>query len=119
MNDTDTLLGPWLQRFLTQHVVTERNLSRNTCKSYRDSFKLLVPFACSGSGPRSRRRGYFCCSAWDAALTLPSSSGSVKYASMRADRLVGTWKSWRGAWAMTAWTRSIHLSGTEGWKRSP
>ena len=50
MNDTDALLGPWLQRFLTQHVVTERNLSRNTCKSYRDSFKLLVPFACAQLG---------------------------------------------------------------------
>ncbi len=35
MNDTDALLGPWLQRFLTHHLVVERNLSRNTCKSYR------------------------------------------------------------------------------------
>ena len=50
MNDTDALLGPWLQRFLTHHVVTERNLSRNTCKSYRDCFKLLVPFACAQLG---------------------------------------------------------------------
>ena len=44
MNDTDALLGPWVQRFLVHHLVAERNLSRNTCKSYRDTFKLLVPF---------------------------------------------------------------------------
>ena len=44
MNDPHALLGPWVQRFLVQHLVTERNLSRNTCKSYRDTFKLLVPF---------------------------------------------------------------------------
>ena len=55
MNDTDALLGPWLQRFLTQHVVTERNLARNTCKSYRDSFKLLVPFACAELGKQDYR----------------------------------------------------------------
>ena len=50
MNDTHALLGPWVQRFLMQHLVTERNLSRNTCKSYRDTFKLLVPFACAQLG---------------------------------------------------------------------
>ena len=37
-------LGPWLERFLVEHVVTERNLARNTRKSYRDTFVLLVPF---------------------------------------------------------------------------
>ena len=50
MDDTDALLGPWVQRFLTQHLVTERNLSRNTCKSYRDTFKPLIPFACAQLG---------------------------------------------------------------------
>jgi len=50
MNKTGGLLGPWVQRFLVQHLVTERNLSRNTCKSYRDTFKLLVPFACTELG---------------------------------------------------------------------
>ena len=50
MNDPHALLGPWVQRFLVQHLVTERNLSRNTCKSYRDTFKLLVPFACAQLG---------------------------------------------------------------------
>ena len=37
-------LGPWLRRFLTEHIVTERNLARNTQKSYRDTFLLLLPF---------------------------------------------------------------------------
>lgn len=37
-------LGPWLRRFLTEHIVTERNLARNTRKSYRDTFTLLLPF---------------------------------------------------------------------------
>ena len=37
-------LGPWLRRFLAEHIVTERNLARNTQKSYRDTFVLLLPF---------------------------------------------------------------------------
>ena len=37
-------LGPWLRRFLCEHIVTERNLARNTHKSYRDTFSLLLPF---------------------------------------------------------------------------
>ena len=43
MRDLVTL-GPWLRRFLCEHIVTERNLARNTCKSYRDTFSLLLPF---------------------------------------------------------------------------
>ena len=43
MSDPRTL-GPWLRRFLAEHVVTERNLARNTQKSYRDTFSLLLPF---------------------------------------------------------------------------
>lgn len=38
------LLGPWLRRFLLEHLVTERNLSNNTQKSYRDMLTLLLPF---------------------------------------------------------------------------
>ena len=37
-------LGPWLRRFLCEHIVTERNLARNTRNSYRDTFSLLLPF---------------------------------------------------------------------------
>jgi hypothetical protein len=39
-----TLLGPWIRRFLLEHVVAERNLARNTQHRYRDAFGLLIPF---------------------------------------------------------------------------
>lgn len=42
MRDT-SLLGPWIRRFLMEHVVTERNLARNTQRSYRDTLQLLLP----------------------------------------------------------------------------
>ena len=38
------LLGPWLRRFLLEHLVTERNLAVNTQKSYRDMLTILLPF---------------------------------------------------------------------------
>ncbi len=38
------LLGPWIRRFLLEHLVTERNLARNTQRSYRDTLRLLLPF---------------------------------------------------------------------------
>jgi len=43
MNDL-TLLGPWVRRFLLEHLVAERNLARNTQCSYRDALTLLIPF---------------------------------------------------------------------------
>jgi len=39
------LLGPWVKRFLLDHLIEERNLSRNTQRSYRDTLKLLLPYA--------------------------------------------------------------------------
>ena len=39
-----TLLGPWIRRFLLEHVVAERNLAQNTQQSYRDALGLLIPF---------------------------------------------------------------------------
>ncbi len=39
----DSLLGPWIRRFLLEHIVSERNLSRNTQRSYRDMLRLLLP----------------------------------------------------------------------------
>ena len=38
------LLGRWVRRFLLEHLVTERNLSANTQRSYRDTLALLLPF---------------------------------------------------------------------------
>src|SRR3984885_14055594 len=48
---TDTaLLGPWVRRFLLEHLIGERNLARNTQQSYRDTLRLLLPFAARHSG---------------------------------------------------------------------
>ena len=44
MND-HSKLGPWIRRFLLEHMVADRNLSRNTQRSYRDTLALLLPFA--------------------------------------------------------------------------
>jgi site-specific recombinase XerD len=44
------LLGPWVRRFLLEHLVSERNLARNTQLSYRDTLRLLLPFAARHSG---------------------------------------------------------------------
>jgi hypothetical protein len=42
MPDT-SLPGPWVRRFLIEHLVSERNLARNTQRSYRDALRLLLP----------------------------------------------------------------------------
>jgi site-specific recombinase XerD len=46
----ETLMGLWVRRFLLEHLVAERNLSRNTQASYRDTLTLLLPFASEHSG---------------------------------------------------------------------
>ena len=38
------LIGPWVRRFLLEHVITDRNFSRNTQASYRDAMVLLLPY---------------------------------------------------------------------------
>jgi len=40
-----SFLGLWVRRFLLEHLVAERNLARNTQHSYRDTLRLLLPFA--------------------------------------------------------------------------
>jgi hypothetical protein len=51
MNNS-SLLGPWIRRFLIEHLVGERNLAVNTQKSYRDSssccFLIWLPRLTSG-----------------------------------------------------------------------
>lgn len=37
-------LGVWIRRFLMEYLIGERNLARNTQKSYRDAVRLLVVF---------------------------------------------------------------------------
>ena len=39
------LVGPWIRRFLVEYVIGERNYSPNTQHSYRDMFRLFLPFA--------------------------------------------------------------------------
>ena len=48
MRDT-SLLGPWVRRFLTEHIPGERNLARNTQRSYRDTLRLLLPTVAEGA----------------------------------------------------------------------
>src|SRR3954451_15976249 len=36
-------LGPWVRRFLMEHLIGERNLAPNTQRSYRDTLQLLLP----------------------------------------------------------------------------
>jgi integrase/recombinase XerD len=43
MADTASL-GPWIRRFLLEHIVGERNLAGSTQRSYRDTLRLLLPF---------------------------------------------------------------------------
>lgn len=49
MNDRN-LLGPWIRRFLLEHMVAERNFSLNTQASYRDTLTLLLPFSAKIGG---------------------------------------------------------------------
>src|SRR5208283_5353445 len=37
-------VGYWIRRFLSDHLIHERGVSRNTQQSYRDTFCLLLPF---------------------------------------------------------------------------
>lgn len=39
-----TLLSPWIKRFLLEYLITVKNLSPNTQHSYRDTLCLLIPF---------------------------------------------------------------------------
>jgi site-specific recombinase XerD len=38
-------LGPWVRRFLLEYLVSDRNLSINTQRSYRDMLTKLLPYA--------------------------------------------------------------------------
>lgn len=49
MPDT-SLLGPWVRRFLMEHMIGERNLARNTQQSYRDTLRLLLPDVAQRTG---------------------------------------------------------------------
>lgn len=42
---TTSYLSHWIKRFLLEYLISIRNLSKNTQLSYRDTFRLLLPFA--------------------------------------------------------------------------
>jgi site-specific recombinase XerD len=44
------LVASWVRRFLLEHLIADRNLSRNTQASYRDALALLLPFAAKQVG---------------------------------------------------------------------
>lgn len=46
---TKELVGPWVRRFLIEYMIGERNYSSNTQHSYRDMFRLFLPFAAKRS----------------------------------------------------------------------
>ena len=70
------LLGPWIRRFLLEHLVGERNLARNTQQSYRDTLRLPLPF----TAKRVRRKAarpllsYLEKAEMDALLAAPDTS---------------------------------------------
>jgi site-specific recombinase XerD len=39
-----TFLSVWIKRFLLEYLINVRNLSRNTQQSYRDTFRIMLPF---------------------------------------------------------------------------
>lgn len=43
-------LGPWIRRFLLEHLRQDRNLRENTQRSYRDCLVLLLPFLANKVG---------------------------------------------------------------------
>ncbi len=55
--DSATLVGPLLQSFFTEHMVSHRRASQQTIDSYRDTFRLLLRFIrhASGKEPASLR----------------------------------------------------------------
>jgi integrase/recombinase XerD len=40
----ETLAGPWIRRFLLEHLIADRNLAHHTQASYRDTLLLWLPF---------------------------------------------------------------------------
>lgn len=41
---SDEYISSWIKRFLLEFLISIRNLSKNTQQSYRDTFRLMLPF---------------------------------------------------------------------------
>jgi len=63
MTDTN-LLSPWVRRFLMEYLIGERNLAPNTQKSYRDTLRMLLPFAAHDAGKSIDQLGVDDLSSW-------------------------------------------------------
>lgn len=44
MNEVSSYFGYWIKRFLLEYIINVRNLSKNTQLSYRDTFRLILPY---------------------------------------------------------------------------
>ena len=100
-------LGPWVRRFLLEHMIADPNLSCNTQKSYRDTLALLLPFAAVAAGkasPWAARTGCF-----SAATTAagPRRSCAVSSAPASWSRLIPSPGS-ATCWAALRITRSAN-----------
>lgn len=52
MNDVESL-GPWVRRFLVEHLVTRRNLARTTQLAYRDTLAMVIRHVVAATGKRA------------------------------------------------------------------
>lgn len=48
--DEQSFLSPWIKRFLLEYLITVKNLSRNTQRSYRDTFRIYLPYIAKKTG---------------------------------------------------------------------
>lgn len=52
---TTSFVSVWIKRFLLEYLISVKNLSKNTQLSYRDTFRLLLPFAAKRNKKRIDR----------------------------------------------------------------
>ena len=48
--DNQDFLSPWIKQFLLEYLINVKNLSRNTQQSYRDTFRLYLPYVAKQVG---------------------------------------------------------------------
>jgi hypothetical protein len=105
---TDPLrLGPWVRRFLLEHLINERNLSRGTQRSYRDTLTLLIPFVARQAASASM--------IWMSSMSLPTRLGGSWHILRTAGRTLlrpetNAWllsTLWPVLWACTAPNTSL------------
>jgi site-specific recombinase XerD len=103
----ESLLGPWVRRFLLEHLVAERNLSRNTQASYRDTLMLLLPFASKQGGGAIDRMTVENLTPFESSLTIwstianaaasPATNGLRPFIRWRASSACVRRSIWLGA----------------------